>query len=179
MTGDELMSAFLGIRSEAFRLEQLDRYTVDEEDELYAAWRSGRSIRRTPDTSEWLQLIAEHTAAGRRVRSVRVVDWPLSDYVRFELDSYPDNVAAGQEVYVVDRQAHPDLAALAEDFWLFDDTTAAAMRYDASGRPLDPQAVADVAVYRAHRDLALAHARPLDEWLAAHHHQLQELRRSA
>jgi len=172
------MELFLGIDREAFRLEQLDRYTVDEEDELYAAWQAGRPIDRTPDTSEWLRLIADHTAAGRRVYSVRIVDWPLSDYVRFELACLPDNAAAGQEVYVVERRAHLDLAVLTEDFWLFDDSTAVVMRYDADGRPLEPEAVADVAAYRARRDLALANARPLAEWLAAHRNDLQELSRA-
>lgn len=176
MTTDDLMALFLGIRREAFRLEQHGQYTVDEEDELYAAWKAGRSIARTPDTSPWLRLITDHAAAGRRVYSVRVVDWPLSDYTRFELASYPDNVLAGQEVYVVDRGAHPDLAGLTEDFWLFDDRAAAVMRYDRDGRPLGP-AAADVDSSRARRDLALAHARPLDQWLAAH--QLQDLRQTA
>jgi len=179
VTGDELVLLFLGIRREAFRLEQLDRYTVDEENALYSAWQAGDSIRRTPETSEWLRLISEHTAAGRRIYSVRIVDRPLSEYVRFELACLPDNVDAGQVVSVVDRHAHPDLAALTDDFWLFDDAIAAVMRYDEDGRPLEPEAAADVAAYRRRRDLTLAHARPLDEWLAAHRHELQERRRTA
>lgn len=99
----------------------------------------------------------------------------MSEYVRFELACYPNNVVAGEEVYLVDRDAHPDLAALGEDFWMFDSATVAVMRYDPEGHPLDPEPGQDTAAYRARRDLALAHALPLDEWLAAHRHQLEEL----
>lgn len=179
MTTNDVLRLFLDIRREAFRLEQLERYAVEEDDELLAAWREGRSIRRTPADSAWLRLIADHTAAGRRVYRVHVIDWPLSEYTRFELACYPDNVAAGEEVYLVDRDAAPALAALAEDFWLFDDEAAALMPYDHDGRPLDPEPATDVAAYRARRDVALAHALPLDEWLTAHRDQLEELRKSA
>lgn len=179
MTTDDLMRLFLGIRREAFRLEQHEQYVVDEEDELFTAWKAGQSISRTPDTSSWLRLIADHKAAGRRVYSVRIVDWPLSEYTRYELASYPDNVRAGQEVYVVDRHVHPDLAGITDDFWLFDDETAAVMHYDHDGRPLQPEAAADAADYWARRDLALARAQPLDEWLLAHRQELEELSLSA
>lgn len=170
------MELFRGIRREAFRLEQLEQYTVESDDELLAAWRAGRSVRRTPDTSPWLRHIADHAAAGRRVYRVHVIDWPLSDYLRFELALYPDGVAAGEDVYLADRSEHPDLAALTEDFWLFDDQTAVVMQYGADGRFLGPSVPDDVAAYRARRDLALAHAAPFDDWLAAHRLDLGELR---
>jgi len=179
MTDEDVMALFLGIRQEAFRLEQRDSYeNVDTEDELFAAWRAGRSIHRTPATSPWLDLVAGHAAAGRRVYRVRIVDWPLSEYTRYELASYADNVAAGEEVYVVDRDAHPDHAALIEDFWLFDNDTATVMRYDDDGRPLDP-APGDARDHRDRRETALAHALPLVEWIAAHRQALEERALSA
>lgn len=178
MTTDEVMELFLGIRREAFRLEQLERYNVEEEDELFAAWRAGRSVHRTPDTSEWLRLISDHTAAGRRVYRVHIVEWPLSEYIRYELASYADNLAAGEEIYIADRDAHPDLATFRADFWLFDDETAAVMHYDEDGRPLEPEP-GDAPAYRERRDLALAHALPLKEWFAVHRQEVQELGLSA
>jgi hypothetical protein len=177
VTEDELTRLFDTFQRSAFRLEQLPQYLVPQEDELLADWRAGRSIQRTPETSDWLRLIADHTAAGRRLYRVHVVDWPLSEYTRFEIECYPDNIAAGEDVYVADRDAHPDLAELAEDFWLLDDRIVLRMHYDDEGHYVGADLAADVALdgYRRQRDLALAHARPLDEWRAAHRRQLEEL----
>ena len=36
-------------------------------------------------------------------------DRPLSAYVRYELAVYAENVAAGEEVRIADRSAHPEL----------------------------------------------------------------------
>jgi hypothetical protein len=177
VTEDELTRLFDTFQRSAFRLEQLPQYLVPQEDELLADWRAGRSIRRTPETSDWLRLIADHTAAGRRVYRVHVVDWPLSEYTRFEIDCYPDNIAAGEDVYVADRTASADLKyVLREDFWLLDDRLVLLMRYDDEGHYLGADLADDeLESFRRQRDIALAHAVPLDEWRAAHRRQLEEL----
>ncbi|MGH8884472.1 MAG: DUF6879 family protein [Egibacteraceae bacterium] len=153
----------------AFRLETLDRYTVPQEAEAFADFLVGRPRPpRTVETSPWLRRIANHTDAGRRVYRVHVLSHPLSDYLRFELSGYPETDAAGAETFIADRDAHPDLAELTEDFWLYDDEIVAVMNYDDEGHFLGAERAPDdlLGEYRRRRDLALAHAVPFDEYLA-------------
>lgn len=152
----------------AFRLETLPQYLVPQEAEEFAAWRSGRPLPlQTPETSPWLAKIARETAAGYSWSRVHVIDWPLADYTRFELHGYQANAAAGEDIRIADRSAHRDLDLLRRDFWLIDDVTAVWMHYDAEGRFLRPELAgeAEVRQCRRMREIALAHAEPLDAFL--------------
>lgn len=74
---------------------------------------------------------------------------------------------------MVDRDAHPDLDTLTEDFWMFDERRVAVMRYDEHERfvgtedPVDP-----IETYVARRDLVMRYAVPFDQWVAEHKDQL-------
>lgn len=67
----------------------------------------------------------------------------------------------------MDRDAHPDLEPLREDFWLIDNATVVRMIYDAQGRFERPELVKDVRSYMVMRDTACRHAEPLDEYVAS------------
>jgi len=47
------------------------------------------------------------------------VEHPLSEYLCYEIEGYVES-ATGEEISIADRAAHPDLATLGTDFWLFD-----------------------------------------------------------
>ena len=64
---------------------------------------------------------------------VHVVDRPLTDYVRYELAVYAENVAAGEDVLIADSSVYPELAGLTQDFALFDSETAVLFDYDEDG----------------------------------------------
>ncbi|MGH3521323.1 MAG: DUF6879 family protein [Mycobacterium sp.] len=70
------------------------------------------------ENNGWLAELASHVAAGRRRYRVLVVDRLLTEYLRYELAAFADNVAAGEEVFVVLREADRRLIALTEDFWM-------------------------------------------------------------
>ena len=157
-----------------FRLETLQRYTVDEEQERITAFLQGlprpeRSVR----TSPWLRRIAVTTANGKRWQRVHVVDHPLSDYLRYEMASYVESAAVGEEIRIADRAESRDLAELGQDFWLFDEDAADAfallMRYNHAGHFLgfdhtaDPQNLAECSRQRA---AALSHSVGLNTYLA-------------
>lgn len=121
------------------RLEQLPAYSVGgAEAERIAAWRRGeprpeRSVR----TSKWLARIATSTVAGKSWMRVRVVDEPLTEYQRYQLDSYRESQAVGEQVLLVPRSlAYRGYSG--PDFWLFDAGTAWAravlMHYHPDGR---------------------------------------------
>ena len=103
-----------------------------------------------------------------------MLDQPLTPYLQYELASYPENVEAGEEVYIADRTGRPQLAELTEDFWLCDADSdrpfALLMHYDAEGRFLKGELSDDPAVIercRRQRDLALANSVSLQEFLSA------------
>jgi hypothetical protein len=153
-------------RREIFRLETLPVYTVPEEEKALAAFLRGESLPvRTPETSSWIGRLAETSAKGVRLYRVHIVDLPLTDYLRYELASYPDSTAVGMETYIAERAGHPDLAGLDEDYWMFDEQHVVVMTYDPEGRPLGPVPGKDVERYVAWRDVAMAHAVPLDAWM--------------
>jgi hypothetical protein len=170
MTPEEFDACFDRFAVSAWRLEALQRYAIDEEDERIRAWRDGlprpeRSVRNSP----WLRRVAVSTAAGKQWGRAHVVDYPLSDYVRYLIGggSYAETSAAGEEIRIADRAADPG-----PDFWLFDDVTADAaailMSYDDAGHWLGAEYTTDPATIskcREVKSLAMAASVPLNVYL--------------
>jgi hypothetical protein len=120
MNWDAFDAVFDGFTYTAFRLETRSRY-ADDEGEDFAAFLAGRPVpERSPRTDPWLRRLADTTASGKRWQRVHIIDQPLSDYLRFELAAYPENISAGEDVRIVSRGASPELVELHRDFWLFD-----------------------------------------------------------
>lgn len=171
----DLKAAFDEIHREAFRLEQLQSYGGVPGPE-WEAWKAGRPLPEiTSENHPWLKRVASHVTAGRRVYQVSIMEWPLTDYRRYELAGWPMAAAAGAEYYLVDRDSHPDLAGLTEDFWMYDEQRVAAMHYDELERfigatePSEP-----IETYIARRDLAMKYAVPLEQWMAEHRDRMAE-----
>jgi hypothetical protein len=165
------LDALASNASTIFRLETLPTYLVEQEDDAYTAWRSGDRTLLTPETNGWLAYIRDTTAAGVRWSRVHVLDYPLSDYSEFEVHGYQANAAAGERIYLADRTWSPDLAALREDFWLFDDT-AVRMIYDQDGHFRRPELADNSHPYREMRAVALRHSLPLNEFLTSYEPRL-------
>ncbi len=160
---------------EVFRLEVFQEYRVVDEEEDLRCWREGQRLpARTPENDTWLARLQRTTAAGVHWGRAHVVDEPLSDYLRFEIEGYHENAAAGEDIVLVPRTAHPDLARLREDFWLFDPGRSSArtvlMDYDRAGRLIGHLLVRQPDIIRSceqQRQLVLQHAVPLSEYRAA------------
>lgn len=105
-------------RRSAAHLETRDGYTPD--DPAFAGWRAGKPAA-APAGAAWYDLVREHTARGVEFRRARIVSEPLADYIRFEYESTPFNVAAGELVRWLPRHTAPGLLVPLADFWLFDD----------------------------------------------------------
>ncbi len=141
--------------------------------ELFEAFCAGRPLPPRPGKTESMRMIRDAVTAGKRVHRVHVVDLPLSDYIRYELAVYPENIAAGEDVRIARRSAHPGLECLDTDFWLFDAETdrpaVVWFRYTPDGQILsrdyssDP---CDVRRAREQRDLAIANSLSLSEFMA-------------
>jgi len=154
------------------RLETLPAYSVGgAEQQRIVAWREGlprpeRSVRTDP----WLARIATSTVrGGLSWRRVRVFDDPPSDYQRYQLESYREAQAAGDQVAIASRA---DVGETGPDVWVFDAGTqyarAVVMHYRDDGsldrRELveDPTTVAHLAMEVAR---VASQALPLNEWL--------------
>lgn len=153
-----------GYKRSACRLETLQEYRVPQEVERLAAYLEGRAM---PPRREGLP---EPVPAGKWFGRLHIVDLPLTDYLRFEFACYQDSVAAGYDVRIPRRDAHPGLADLNEDFLIVDDEIVLFIRYSPDGQVVGREYSDDpglVAKYTAQRDFVLAHAVPLDEFVAS------------
>jgi hypothetical protein len=104
-------------RASVIRFEMRDSY--DETEQGYAAWKA------TGDTSayDWgdhLDVIRAAVARGVRVRRVRIVSEPLSDYMRWEHACTGTNVEAGEDIRWLPRTSAADLMLPGADCWVFD-----------------------------------------------------------
>ncbi len=168
MSEVDLLGMYGRATLEVFRLEAQPRYAVPAESAQLRAFTEGRPLPFDPEVDRSMQVIRTAVA---RIHRVHVVDLPLTPYLRYEMAAYQENIEAGEAVSIAVRAWHPDLAALTEDFVLFDpgsDHQAMVwMRYDDRGQltgrdySADP---ADLALASRHRDVALAHAVPLREF---------------
>jgi hypothetical protein len=98
-------------------LETRDAYTPD--DPAFARWQAGEHVT-APAGQAWYDLVREHTARGVTFRRARVVSEPLASYIRFEYESTPLNIAAGEDVRWLPRRSAPGLLVPLADYWVFD-----------------------------------------------------------
>jgi hypothetical protein len=83
------------------------------------------------------------------VRRVRVITEPISEYIHFEYDSTPENLAAGEDIRWLPRRLVPaDVIFPLEgrDWWLFDNSFIAVGELDDHGRPLGSRISTDPAL---------------------------------
>ncbi len=160
------------VTDEAFRLETRQRYNVPYEEPLIRAFEEGQPQPENESVTRHHASVNSLRAAGKRDYRVHVIELPLTPYLRYELDTYRDNVEAGEEIFIADRAWHPDLAELTEDFMLLDgDTDHASVvwyRYNDNDELFardHSDAKTDIEVCRHHRDLAMTHAIPYVEFV--------------
>jgi hypothetical protein len=172
MSDIDLLGMYSRASWEAFRLEAQQRYAVPAEDAQFRAFTEGRPLPSDPRVNKSMQIIRSATARGCRIRRVHIVDLPLTVYLRYEMAAYQENIAAGEEVGIAVRSWHPDLAGLTEDFVLFDPGSEHPkmvwMRYDDQGQLTGydyGDGAADLAETARQREVALAHAVPLSEFV--------------
>ncbi|MFI5621848.1 DUF6879 family protein [Nocardioides sp. NPDC051685] len=101
------------------KLEFRDRYAID--DDLFSAWRRGDKEVLIEYFAPWLDQVAAEVAAGRRLRRVRIVSEPLSEYQRTLLEVSDLGVDAGEELRWLPRRLVSNLPLPGNDCFVFDD----------------------------------------------------------
>jgi hypothetical protein len=141
----------------AWRLETRPFYAPDAEEFRRAQAGQPPTAAQRAQRQQWVEAITAATTAGRQVGRVLVVSFPLSPYWRWRTETPSSHIAAGENIRLVDRQGHPALADLTEDFWLFDNARVLALDFDPAGAFLGAHNVTDPRLTdRYHQQLALA-----------------------
>ncbi|MFF1815985.1 DUF6879 family protein [Kribbella sp. NPDC058245] len=162
---DELFDEF---RGEAFRLETLPGYAVGQDAERLADYAAGAYVLGSPIPG--VEFVKGLVESGRRTTLVRLVERPLTIDQRLSIDwVYPHHAVAGREIAILEPGSElAGNASVTGDFWLFDDTAVALMRYAPDGRFDRADVVeepATVARYVALRNQLWASAVPFGKWL--------------
>lgn len=160
------------ITRSAFRLENLDRYDVETDGLDVSRYLAGEDDPNAAAKQPWLDQLRADTAAGKRWSRVHVVRSPLNDYLRYECEwGYAYNVAAGEDVRILDLTERPRPAGLIdEEFWLLDDAHPLRMHYDDVGRFVGGELLGSeqLSRYRVARGAAWNAAEPFESYWARH-----------
>jgi hypothetical protein len=161
----------MSFSASAFRLETLPEYRVAGEAEELALYLRGKPL--PPDGNEgWCEIVAAATRAGKRMQRVHVVPRRLTPYLRFEIEwGYLYSAEAGEEILLLPHDSPGQVFGTwpPHDFWVFDDRIHVRMHYDGIGGFLFASLVGapgEVEAYRCAKAVALAHAMPLQRYLA-------------
>jgi hypothetical protein len=150
-TAEQRNALFDTLERDAFHLELRDAYYVDSEDESYRRWKLGEAQDPREQERPWLRRMKRVIKSGKTVRRVRVVTEPVSEYIRFEYDCTPENLAAGEDIRWLPRHLVPEDITLpleGRDWWLFDDHLVAAGYFDEHGRSMGSEISSDPALVR-------------------------------
>lgn len=116
---------------------------------------------------DWLGMIRQATAEGRRFTRVRVVSLPLTDYSRFGIFCSKHTNAAGEDIRYLTRDQAVGLPDY--DYWLFDSRKLVRMHFGGDMTFLGGEVITDPAIVVQHsywRDAAWHHAVRRDDFAA-------------
>ncbi len=125
---------FNNFKKYAFRLEILQEYNVDEEKEDFVIFlRTGKVNKKI--NNRWHKIITAAKKRGAVIKRVHVVELPLSDYLKYEIQHYKLNCDKGEEIFIILKDEFENLKSkINYDFWMFDDEIVLKINYDSKGR---------------------------------------------
>lgn len=172
LTSEKFGALFDGATKSVFRLETLPVYNPESDADVLKAYLDGAPSSLEGVTTSYMTRVSDQVSRGIRRFRVHVVQSPLADYLRCEMEwGYMRNSGAGEEIFILDtaERGRPE-GLIDEDFWFFDETDVVRMHYRDDGEFQHPELLvgADLAHYRAQRDLAMAQAVPFNEYWSAH-----------
>jgi len=134
---DRFLTTF---RSEAVHLEMHDTYATDIEKDRFTTWLNGEALDPESEAQwwrPWFELMTRNNEAGKRLRRLRIVSEPVTDYIRFEWLDAAQLVAAGEDVRWLPRRKVSTILLPGNDFWMFDRRTVAFTHFSGDGHVLD------------------------------------------
>jgi hypothetical protein len=164
LIGEEFFDLFRTFAHSAYRLEVRESYY---EREQLAQFLAGGPVDLSY-MEEWLAVMAQARAAGKRVERVRVVSQPFSDYTRYGLWLCQYNTQAGEDIRYLDRQHAAGLPD--HDYWLLDSSRLYIVRFSEGDELLGAEpveAAPSVVQHGFWRDAAWHHATAYREFVKA------------
>ena len=164
--GPEFADLFQSFDHTSFRLEVRDRYDATGEEGPLRRFLETRVVDQEWRV-DWLNMLREHRAAGKRWHRVRVVSTPLSVYNDWGIRSAEASNEAGDDIRYLDRK---DATGLPDyDYWLFDSRIVAKMHFTDDDKLIGAELIDDPATVVEHnywRDAALHQATTRDDFAA-------------
>lgn len=168
MSNNPLPKLFSAFASEAFRLETLPQYAVEDEREELSRFLSGELFPTLTAHQAWLDALDGWRETGKQIIRVRVVPERKTPYLAFETEwGYRYNTQHGEQVFMIaEEDFKRRFGGNVHDWWMFDRKTAVVMNYghDGSFAGAD-EVVSDGAFYRDVRDRVLDDAITLKAYL--------------
>lgn len=157
---------FRDFTSSAFRLELRQLYTMADEVDDLRAFEQGQLP--PPDYRYgWLDTVQQAVEAGKTFRRVRIVTRPLSFYTRWEFVwGFAYNVAAGEDIRILDLTDQPGVGLPEHDFWMFDERQVVNLMYRPDGTQEGRELLEhpDLERYLAFRDATWEQAVPFTDY---------------
>ncbi|MGW4891215.1 DUF6879 family protein [Kitasatospora sp. NPDC004240] len=168
LDGSDWRGFFDAMERDAWRLETLPVYTVPQEEDDIRRFLAGEPVA-PEDASAWTERIKGYRSSGRTIGRVHVLTRPLTDYLRFEFAYYVHNVAAGEDVRILDLTGRKNPGLPDQDFWLFDDSKVVLMNYRPDGTQINRELFeGDPTPFVEWKRLAIAEAVPFREYVKDH-----------
>ncbi|MFE5584278.1 DUF6879 family protein [Kitasatospora sp. NPDC056531] len=124
----------------AVHLEMRDSYMLDDPE--FIAWQAGKRLdpaNRESWWRSWLDVVVEATSRGVKMRRLRVVSEPVTDYIRYEYDVTFPNVEAGEDVRWLPRSRAGDLLLPGLDGWVMDEQIVILHHFTGDGQWVGPR----------------------------------------
>jgi len=138
---------FNNFKKYAFRLELLQKYSVNEEKEDFENFNKKGKVNPKIN-EEWHDILIAAKKRGAKVIRAHVIKEPLSDYIKFELEHYKENKKYGEGALLISKEEFDKLNInIKRDFWLFDDNIVLEMNYDSDGHFLGFSQSKDIQKY--------------------------------
>ncbi|GGK07078.1 hypothetical protein GCM10010123_41100 [Pilimelia anulata] len=135
LTYAEFVRAYESVADSWAHLELQPHYGVNLPSPHFAAWR-----RDEPDDlsylDPWCGLLSAMTAAGKRLRRLKVVNEPLGEYHRWIHSAQGPIHRAGEVTRWCRRRDVPHVAFPATDYYLLDDSAALFLHFDGDLNPV-------------------------------------------
>lgn len=141
-----------------FRLEGRAEYRLPEDQENFAKWKKGETDLSAD--KEWQKSLKNAKTKGIAVQRVRVVQNPLPDYIKFQINVWQKNhTKSVEELFFLNDDDYKEIIAglgfNPKDFWLFDDEKLLILNFGTAGQFTGEILIADQGMAKRYSDLKI------------------------
>lgn len=122
-----MLEYFFRFSKSAFRYEALQEYDVHFEKEAYQQFHNTGQLP-AHFNQEWHSIIATALKRGAKMQRVRLLSFPLSPYLQYELRAYQESLLHWEEIRYITKNE----LSWCKDFWIFDDEVVLEMNYSSN-----------------------------------------------